>query len=256
MISRLTQLWASGPRPRRIVRRRDLEVGHLEGRLLLATDLTAPTTTAAVIAGIPGNNGYFKSPIAIQLNATDPDNAPSTLTTYYNIDNGPLTQGNSLSLGDGIHTIRFFSVDPSNNREAVETQVFKIDTTAPVVTAAANPTTLWPPNHKFIPVTVTGHVTDSSGGVPTSVTYRVFDEYGRVQPQGTAAVDANGNYSFVVNLQASRRGQDRDGRQYTILVAAFDQAGNAGSAIAHVTVPHDQGHHHGGGGHGHGHGND
>ena len=71
---------------------------------------------------------------------------------------------------------------------------------------------LWPPNHKFVPVTVTGHVFDASGGVPRAVSYHVVDEYGQVQPSSTARVQANGNsFSFVIRLQSSRLGA-RQGR--------------------------------------------
>jgi hypothetical protein len=37
------------------------------------------------------------------------------------------------------------------------------------------------------------------------------------------------------------RANDKDGRQYTIIVSAQDEAGNVGSAVTHVMVPHDQG---------------
>lgn len=234
-------------------RRLGPEVNRLEGRLLLATDMTAPVTTAAVVSGTLGDNGFYKTRITVDLNASDPD-SPTGLSTSFSIDGGSFVSGNTLTLGDGVHTVRFFSVDTSGNREATESATFKVDTTVPVVTAFARPTTLWPPNHKMVPVHVTGTVTDASGGVPGSVSFRVVDEYGTVQPAGTAAVDANGNYSFTVSLQSSRRGQDKDGRHYRIIVTAADQAGNTGSALARVTVPHDQGHHGGNGGN-HGHGN-
>ncbi len=71
--------------------------------------------------------------------------------------------------------------------------------------------------------------------------YSVRDEYGQVQPQGSAAVNADGTYSFNVQLQASRAGQDRDGRQYTIVVVAQNGAGLNATQRTFVTVPHDQG---------------
>lgn len=162
---------------------------------------------------------------------------------------------------DGIHTVQFDSVAQSGNQEVTQTRILNLDSTTPIVTASAHPSVLWPPNHKFVSVTVKGHVSGASGGIPGAVSYHVTDEYGTVQPSGTARVHANGNYSFVVSLQSSRLGQDKDGRQYTIVVSATDQAGNTGYATTLVVVPHDQGHHggngHGGGNgnHGHGHGN-
>jgi len=45
----------------------------------------------------------------------------------------------------------------------------------------------------------------------------------------------------AVELQSSRRGQDKDGRTYQIVVSGRDLAGNAGEATVIVTVAHDQG---------------
>jgi hypothetical protein len=116
------------------------------------------------------------------------------------------------------------------------------DTAPPVITVSATPATLWPPNGKMVPVTVSGTITDKISGVNASTaTYAVSDEYGSVQPSGKVTLGSNGSYSFTIQLQASRNGNDKDGRQYTITVKAQDNAGNSGSASTGVTVPHDQG---------------
>jgi hypothetical protein len=47
----------------------------------------------------------------------------------------------------------------------------------------------------------------------------------------------DGRYVFTVALQASRDGDDRDGRHYVIVVSATDNAGNVGGASTTVTVP-------------------
>lgn len=119
------------------------------------------------------------------------------------------------------------------------------DTTPPVITASADPATLWPPNGKVVSVTVSGTIADSEAGAsgvdPASATFAVTDEYGAVQPAGSVAVDASGAYGVAIPLQASRNGSDRDGRLYTITIAAKDNAGNPASVTVNVTVPHDQG---------------
>ena len=57
-----------------------------------------------------------------------------------------------------------------------------------------------------------------------------------------STVTANdGTYSFTVMLEASRLGQDLNGRQYQIVVSAQDKAGNPATASTIVTVPHDLG---------------
>jgi len=118
-----------------------------------------------------------------------------------------------------------------------------VDTTPPAITVSASPTTLWPPNGKMVPVTVTGKIIDTDSGVNANTTaYSVIDEYGQVQPSGRIVLGPGGTYSFTIFLQASRAGTDKDGRQYTVTVSAKDNAGNVGSASTGVTVPHDQGH--------------
>jgi hypothetical protein len=88
----------------------------------------------------------------------------------------------------------------------------------------------------MVPVTVTG----SALGAGVTIKYSVNDEYKKIQPSGTAVVDASGRYAFVVNLEAYRNGGDADGRFYTITVTATDQFGRAASTTTIVRVPHDQ----------------
>jgi hypothetical protein len=115
------------------------------------------------------------------------------------------------------------------------------DTVPPTITVFASPDTLWPPNGRMVPVTVSGTVMDI-GGVNTSrVAFIVRDEYGQVQPNGNVVLQPNGNYSFIIELQSSQNGQDKNGRQYIIIVTAQDNAGNIGAASTGVSVPHSQG---------------
>jgi hypothetical protein len=126
----------------------------------------------------------------------------------------------------------------------INTTSAPFDTTPPIVTVSANPTTLWPPNGAMVPLTVSGAITDNGSGVnANAAAYAVIDEYGQVQPSGPITLGSGGSYSTNVWLQASRDESDKDGRQYTITVTAEDNAGNLGSASIVVTVPHDQGHH-------------
>jgi hypothetical protein len=104
-----------------------------------------------------------------------------------------------------------------------------LDTTPPVITVAISPASLWPPNGKMVPVTVSGTITDTGSGVNvSSAAYSVTDEYGEVQPAGAISLGVAGSYSFTVLLEAARLGTDLDGRHYTITVRASDNAGNSG----------------------------
>jgi hypothetical protein len=116
------------------------------------------------------------------------------------------------------------------------------DTAAPVITISVSPNNLWPPNDMMVPVTVSGKMTDTGSELsPSTATYEVTDEYGQVQPSGGVTLRPDGSYAFTVQLQASRNGDDANGRQYTVLVKVQNAAGNNGVASTVVTVPHDQG---------------
>jgi len=115
-----------------------------------------------------------------------------------------------------------------------------VPTSPPMINVSATPETLWPPNGKLVPVTVSGTITDDGSDVASdTATYAVTDEYASVQPSGTFSVRSDGSYAFPIDLQASRNGNDRDGREYIITVYAKDTAGNTGSAATRVIVPHD-----------------
>ena len=115
------------------------------------------------------------------------------------------------------------------------------DNIPPVITVSASPATLSPPNGKLVTVTVSGTIVDDepddSGVQAGSTVYMVIDEYGQMQPSGSFTLDADGGYRFTVKLQASKNGNDKNGRHYTIEVSATDHAGNTGTESAIVTVP-------------------
>jgi uncharacterized lipoprotein YddW (UPF0748 family) len=119
-----------------------------------------------------------------------------------------------------------------------------IDREAPTVVLSATPRELWPPNHRTVDVTLAGAAEDAGTGIDT-VSFRVLDEYGLVQPEvapvaggGLARVD----FSPAIPLEATREGKDKDGRTYTLEVTVTDRACQTRTATVTVVVPHDQGH--------------
>jgi hypothetical protein len=132
------------------------------------------------------------------------------------------------------------AVPVGNNLIAILLNISGCSSTPPAVTVTATPGILWPPNGRAIPVSVSGSITASDCSLnPASARYVVRDEYGQVQPQGSIAIRSDGTFGFDVQLPASRRGDDRDGRTYTITISAQTSAGAIGSAATIVTVPHN-----------------
>ncbi len=132
--------------------------------------------------------------------------------------------------------------DLAGNSSSSTVSNVNLDLTPPTVTVGVGLAALWPPNGKLVPDTISGTVIDKLSGIdPSTVAYKVIDEYGQIQPAGPITLAPNGRYSFRVMLEASRLGQDLNGRQYQIVVSAADKAGNRASASMTVTVPHDRG---------------
>jgi hypothetical protein len=135
------------------------------------------------------------------------------------------------------------AVDKSGNADPTPASfTWTIDTTALSITVEVSDPVLWPANGKLVSETITGLITDAVSGVdPNSVTFRVVDEYGQLEPAGPISVGPDGRYSVTLSLEARRLGEDSDGRQYEVIVSAKDKAGNAAATSATVTVPHDRG---------------
>jgi hypothetical protein len=209
--------------------------GNTETRqsVIVKIDANAPITQASV-SGTAGTNDWYRSAVQVSLSAADIGSGVQN--SYYRIDGGAVqTYAGTFSLSAvGQHTVEYWSVDNVNNTEVSHSLVVKIDTSAPVVSATANPATA-SKSPRPVTVTITGSVTDGLSGV-SSASYSVIDEYGVTQPSGSVTLQEKGNYSFTLTLPATKNGPDKDGHLYTIVVSASDQAGNSGSATTTVRI--------------------
>jgi hypothetical protein len=124
----------------------------------------------------------------------------------------------------------------------VTTFDFAIDRAAPTGTLASDPEIIWPPNHELVTVTLSGNLSDVGTGLE-SVAFRVLDEYGTVEPSIESLTGGGQTalgFSRTFQLEASRRGGDRDGRTYTIEATVIDRACNVTTLRTKVVVPHDR----------------
>jgi len=103
---------------------------------------------------------------------------------------------------------------------------------APTVTAAASPILLCPRNGKWVIVNFTGVVANTEGGAK----YELKDEYRKIHYVGSVPA---GPYSVKLKLKDSRKGYDRDGRQYTFTITSTNSAGSATASVV-VTVPREK----------------
>jgi hypothetical protein len=192
-----------------------------------------PPSIAGARSRAPNANGWNNTNVTVSFTCSD---------SLSGLAPGSPPAPTVLSAEGAGQSVSGTCVDVAGNSATSTVSGINIDKTPPVVTASANPATLWPPNGKMVTVTVSGTMSDNLSGInPSTPAFAVQDSYGLVQQSGPVSLTPNGTYSFTISLEARREGPDKNGRLYTIVVSAQDNAGNASSATTTVVVPHDQG---------------
>lgn len=99
---------------------------------------------------------------------------------------------------------------------------------------------LWVPNRSLHGVELFGSLELGDGCTLIDARYEVVDEYGEHDATGTLTVDpVTGAWQATPMVEASRRGQDRDGRHYTVTLTVVTEAGES-RLVRQIVVPHDQ----------------
>jgi len=157
-------------------------------------------------------------------------------------------EGSTFPLG--VDSFTCTATDTSANSNSCSSNVTVVDTTPPIIkSVAADPSTLWPPNHKLVPISITAVATDVCDATPkcqiVSVTANepvLGPGSGNTNPDwiisdpGPKASPA----TLGVQLRAERSGVLTD-RVYTVNVSCSDASGNTTPGLTTVTVSHDQG---------------
>jgi len=208
----------------------------------LGVESVAPVTTATVTPVSPdGANGWYRSAVTVTLGASD--NCSGVARTEFSTDGGmtwePYT-GDIALVSDGVKTIHYRSVDNAGNAEAAQSLTVKIDQTAPTVSLSVDPSVIWPPDGRSVPVVISGAGADATSGL-AEVSYVVIDEYGL--PLGVPSRSLGGGsatWADQLAVEAMRYGYDLDGRVYQVVATLADVAGNTATATVIIRVPHDQ----------------
>ncbi|MBA3632869.1 MAG: carboxypeptidase regulatory-like domain-containing protein, partial [Acidobacteria bacterium] len=123
----------------------------------------------------------------------------------------------------------------------VTTANLQPDITAPEITLTANPNRIFPPNGQSVTVTLSGGGSDTCSGL-ASVSYVVIDEYGTTLNIPARTLSGNSDsWTDSLIVEASRRGDDSDGRLYRVTATIMDAAGNTSTATADIVIQHDRG---------------
>ena len=145
---------------------------------------------------------------------------------------------------DGVTTVTFTATDDATNASTCPANVEVVDTTPPVITVALDRTSLWPPNHKFADIHATIVVTDICDPNPTFVLTSITSDepdngHGDGDTAATSRPPRTDRRTRTSDLRSERQGGG-DGRKYTIIYTASDDAGNTATDTAWVTVPHSR----------------
>ena len=195
-------------------------------------------TSVTLTADVEETNGlavivtWFVNDVANQTNAALAVANPPTSASF----------GLTAVFPSGTNTV---DVTAENSDGVIVTNtatVVELDTNPPViVSAAASPSVLWPPNHKMVKVTVSADVTDDCGTPTWKIIGVTSSEAVNAKGSGNTAPDWAILSDNTVNLRPERSGSG-SGRVYTIAIQAEDSSGNLSNTnYVTVTVPHDKG---------------
>ena len=199
-------------------------------------------TTPPVIVSVPGA-------ITVPTDANCQGVVPNVLSNIVATDNCTpagllvMTQNPAAGtvLGSGQYSIIVTVKDASGNATAAGVPFAVVNKTPPVFQSlTVTPSVLWPPNNKFVPVTVSAVVTDGCDPAPITKIVRIKSN----DPDCDHDKDSNDGIQITGNLTAKLLASHNDqGRRrvYTIFVCSTDASGNSTTAEVTVTVPKSNG---------------
>ena len=139
----------------------------------------------------------------------------------------------------GHNTVQLTVTDVNGNSASSTADVLVKDTSGPAIASVtADPSVLWPPDHKMKPVAVAIASSDNCPGTTCRIILVSGNEPLNGPGDGNSAPDWEITGDGTVSLRAERSGTG-PGRVYTITVECTDASGNKTRSTTSVAVPHD-----------------
>lgn len=146
-----------------------------------------------------------------------------------------------IGLNLGTNLIEVAATDGAGHAASCSNSVVVVDTKPPVIlSVAANPSVLWPPNHQMFAVDLSAEVRDDCSPATWKIVGVTSNEPVTGPGDSGTAPDWGIAADHQVLLRAERAGSGA-GRIYSIMVAATDSSGNSSGTVVTVTVPKSQG---------------
>ncbi len=114
--------------------RKEIILGNNDAKIYVYTYMSSLADTTPPVTTDNTDKQWHNSSVTVTLTASDDNSGVSG--TYHTIDGTEptinSTKGNNITFsGDGVYTLKYFSVDKARNKEAVKAAVVKVDKTPP-----------------------------------------------------------------------------------------------------------------------------
>ena len=109
--------------------------------IVTVRDTVPPVSSVRGIAGVSGDNGWYRSDVLIVVDSADACSGVKEIR--YSVDGAAaIAPGNTATIavnGDGIHGVTFGAADNAGNVEQAKMQTINIDRTQPTIAATITP---------------------------------------------------------------------------------------------------------------------
>jgi hypothetical protein len=189
-------------------------------------DTTPPSVTVPASFSVPATTS---SGAVVTFAASASDLVSVSLTPT-------CTPLSGSAFGLGATPVTCTATDGSGNGASATFTVTVVDATAPSITSVTpSRASLWPPNHKLVPVSISAIASDAVSATTCSISNATSSEPDNGLGDGDTIGDIQNVVGLSVLLRAERAGGG-PGRVYTITVTCSDAAGNTSSANTTVSV--------------------
>ncbi len=92
---------------------------------------TVPPVPSLSLSGVSGKNGWYTSPVSVTAGSSDATSGVASAEVR--LDGG--SWESSAAVGEGVHTLTYRAADAAGNASGEQSQVVRVDSTPPAVTA-------------------------------------------------------------------------------------------------------------------------